>query len=71
MASWFHWRDEGEQIRPGLNLYPPHSPHHLGGYLQIGRLRFYVRWAKLCGRLHYNIRWLPRDEVSLPLSQAR
>lgn len=64
----FHWRDEGEAIRPGLNIYPLASPYNLGGYLVIGALRIYLRWSKKRKRLHRAVSWVPAQRRGLPRS---
>lgn len=65
----FHWRDEGEPVRQGLNLYPLQSQHHVGGYLVIGALRLYARWSKIFRRLHLSASWVEGEKRRLPRSQ--
>ena len=65
----FHWRDEGEPVRQGLNVYPLRSPYHLGGYLQIWRLRLYLRWSKVSKRLFRRVEWCKPETVRLPRNQ--
>lgn len=43
--GWFHWRDEGDEIVPGLNIYRPSDAYSKGGILRLGAYRLSVRWS--------------------------
>ena len=46
------WRNEGEKIRPGLNVYRP-SGDHLGFILDLDRHFIAVRYSKQINRWYF------------------
>ena len=45
------YRDEGEPIKHGLNVYPPRNRHSWGWILRVGNFIWRVRWSLLRRRL--------------------
>lgn len=44
--AYFHWRDEVEPIKPGLNLYPFSCKHSIGFILNLDRVYCRLRYSK-------------------------
>jgi hypothetical protein len=47
-----HWRQEGELVRQGLNIYPPKDTGSIGGILRIGNRMLSVRYSKITKQWH-------------------
>jgi hypothetical protein len=59
----FHYTKEGEPTKVGFNFYPPNDPSSIGFKLMFSRRHLiYLRWSKIRKKLHFNIRWMSKDQ---------
>ena len=57
--KWFHWRKEGEQTRPGLNVYRPNDRSSIGFVLDLDRLYVRLRYSKVIHKWFFS--WQRRE----------